>query len=64
MISTLGYRVLKLWGVESGEKDEKYFLGLDEVDREKISARYDNGVLRLTIPKSEKAQPRKIVVEA
>ncbi|RLK48957.1 Hsp20/alpha crystallin family protein [Microbacterium telephonicum] len=32
------------------------------VDTERISARYDNGVLSVTIPVSEKAKPRKIDV--
>ena len=34
------------------------------VDTERISASYDNGVLSVTIPVSEKAKPRKIVVES
>jgi HSP20 family protein len=33
------------------------------VDREKIDARYIDGVLRVTIPKSEEAQPKKIAVK-
>lgn len=32
------------------------------IDTENISARYDNGVLTVTIPVSEKAKPRKIAV--
>jgi HSP20 family protein len=34
------------------------------VDTERISASYDNGVLSVTIPVSEKAKPRKIEVSA
>lgn len=34
------------------------------VDTERISATYDNGVLSVTIPVSEKAKPRKIEVMA
>jgi HSP20 family protein len=34
------------------------------VDTERISASYDNGVLSVTIPVSEKAKPRKIEVAA
>lgn len=34
------------------------------VDTERISASYDNGVLSVTIPVSEKAKPRKIEVTA
>lgn len=34
----------------------------DDVDTERITASYDNGVLSLTIPLHEKAQPRQIEV--
>jgi HSP20 family protein len=34
----------------------------DSVDAEKISAGYDSGVLRVTVPVAEQAQPRKIEV--
>ena len=34
----------------------------DSVDAEKISAGYDGGVLRVTVPLVEQAQPRKIEV--
>jgi HSP20 family protein len=33
------------------------------VDADKVEAKYDNGVLRLTLPKHEAAKPRKIVVQ-
>lgn len=33
------------------------------VDETRISARYDNGVLRLTVPKREEARPRQIEVK-
>jgi HSP20 family protein len=36
----------------------------DVVDAEKISAAYDGGVLRVTVPLQERAQPRKIEVSA
>lgn len=32
------------------------------VDADKVEAKYENGVLRLTLPKHEAAKPRKIVV--
>jgi len=34
------------------------------VDTDKVEAKYENGVLRLTLPKSEAAKPRKINVKA
>lgn len=33
------------------------------VDAEKVEAKYENGVLRLTLPKHEAAKPRKITVQ-
>jgi HSP20 family protein len=35
-----------------------------EIDREKIEAALDNGVLTITIPKSEKTRPRQISIKA
>ena len=34
------------------------------VDADKVEARYEHGVLKLTLPKSEAAKPRKITVKA
>jgi HSP20 family protein len=34
------------------------------VDDDKVEARFENGILRLTLPKSEAARPRKIAVKA
>lgn len=36
----------------------------DSLDTDRLDARYDNGVLTLTIPVTEKARPRKIEVAA
>jgi HSP20 family protein len=33
------------------------------VDADRVEAKYDNGVLRLTLPKHEAARPRKIIVK-
>ena len=34
------------------------------VDADKVEAKYENGVLRLTLPKHEAAKPRKITVQS
>src|SRR4051794_18144031 len=34
------------------------------VDADKVQAKYENGVLKLTLPKSESARPRRIAVKA
>ncbi len=36
----------------------------ETADAEKISARFSNGVLEITIPKQERVQPRKIAIES
>jgi HSP20 family molecular chaperone IbpA len=35
----------------------------EEIDREKISASMNNGVLKLTLPKAEKTKPKKIDIK-
>jgi HSP20 family protein len=76
---TVDQNVLTVRGERAGEPDDgvevlaaerphgtfvrRVFLG-DQLDSEKISAEYHNGVLELTIPVSEKAKPRKIEVAA
>ncbi len=35
-----------------------------EVDQDRITARYEQGILRVTLPRSEATKPRKISVEA
>jgi HSP20 family protein len=44
-----------------GEFSRQLFLG-EGLDRDHISATYENGVLRLTIPVSEEAKPRKVEI--
>jgi len=49
---------------ESRAADYRRVFELDPViDTSKVSARMDQGVLTLTLPKSEKAKPRKIAVD-
>jgi HSP20 family protein len=43
---------------------ERTFLLPNTVDPDKIEARYDNGVLFVSIPKAERAKPREIRVNA
>ena len=45
-----------------GEYNRTFTLG-DTIDREKITAKLENGVLTLTLPKHEKVKPRKITIE-
>jgi HSP20 family protein len=41
---------------------QRSFILSDEVDRDRISAELENGVLRLTLPKAERAKTRPIEV--
>jgi HSP20 family protein len=43
---------------------ERTFALPNNVDAEKISARYENGILTVMVPKSERARPREIPVNA
>lgn len=45
-----------------GEYSRKFTLG-DTVDRGKIAAKLENGVLTLTLPKLERVKPQKIAIE-
>jgi HSP20 family molecular chaperone IbpA len=42
---------------------ERSFRLTDQIDRDKIEASYENGVLRLSLPKAEEAKARKIEVK-
>lgn len=42
---------------------ERSFRLTDQIDRENIEASYENGVLRLSLPKAEEAKARKIEVK-
>lgn len=75
---TLENNVLRLSGERKFEKDvkkENYhriersygrfsrsFALPQQVDSEKVEAKFENGVLTLTVPKSEKARPRRISI--
>lgn len=48
---------------ETGDFERSFSL-TDEVDVDKVEATVRNGVLRLTLPKSEAAKPKKIAVKA
>jgi HSP20 family protein len=43
---------------------ERTFVLPNTVDSERIDARYENGVLQVTLPKAERAKPREIRVNA
>jgi HSP20 family protein len=43
---------------------ERSFALPNTVDVDKVSANYENGILRISIPKSERARPREIPVSA
>ena len=49
---------------EMPEKDyyRAFTIG-EEIDREKISAQLTNGVLKVTLPKAERAKPKKIDIK-
>ena len=44
-----------------GEFSRQLFLG-EGLDRDQISATYENGVLTLTIPVAEEAKPRRVEI--
>lgn len=48
---------------EVGDYERTFSLS-DEIDRDKIYATVKNGVLRLELPKAEKAKPKKIAIKA
>ena len=45
-----------------GEYSRAFALA-DTIDKEEITAKLDNGVLTLTLPKAENVKPRKITIE-
>jgi HSP20 family protein len=45
-----------------GEYKRSFFVS-DDIDRDNIEASFENGVLRLSLPKAEKAKPHKILVQ-
>jgi len=55
-----GYELL--YGEYDTDGFERSFTLSDEFDLSKIRAEFENGVLRISIPKSEAAKPRKIEI--
>ena len=43
---------------------QRSFVLSNEIDRDNIEASFNNGVLRLSLPKAEAAKPRKIAVQS
>ncbi|MBF0217149.1 MAG: Hsp20/alpha crystallin family protein [Candidatus Omnitrophica bacterium] len=56
-----GYRTI--WSERCGYEYSRSFILTEEVNREKVQAKYADGLLTLTIPKSEHAAPRKIAIQ-
>lgn len=54
---TLNYREYETGGYE------RTFVLNESVDREKIEAEYQNGILKVTLPKSDSVKPKKIEVK-
>ncbi|HPN73019.1 MAG TPA: Hsp20/alpha crystallin family protein [Candidatus Omnitrophota bacterium] len=51
-----------LWRERCPFEYARTFILGDEVRRDGINARYENGVLSVTVPKAEKVQPKKIQI--
>ena len=50
--------------INENERCARLFTLSDVIDQGKITAKMDNGVLRLVLPKVEKVKPQKIKVTA
>jgi HSP20 family protein len=72
--NVLSVRAERRWQPQEGEEvlvnerpqgvfSRQLFLG-DALDTDRIGARYENGVLKVTIPVAEKAKPRRVPVDA
>jgi HSP20 family protein len=53
-----GYR--EVWSERGAKSAERSFKLGDDLDESKISARFENGLLLVSIAKAEKAQPKKV----
>ena len=60
-VSPKGYELI--YGERCSYEYERAFVLGNEVDRLQINAKYDNGILRFILPKSENAKPKKITIK-
>lgn len=55
-----GYR--EVWAERGAKSAERSFRLGEDLDDAKIQARFENGLLLVTLPKAEKAQPKKVEI--
>ena len=60
---TMENNVMTVRGEKKQQVFERAFTVPNTVDAERISARYEHGVLTVVLPKAEKAKPRQITVQ-
>ena len=52
-----------VYGERCGYEYERSFILGNEVDKGKIQAKYEEGILKITLPKSRDSQPKKIEIQ-